>query len=362
MNLKEPFADDFAKFHSYHLKGSELNPLDPQELRRKKSVQSKLSLSAATAGLGSLGLVTAAGVARKKPGMLRIAPENAAKTADSLKDKGFAVGSVGAGIGGIGGINFASIQRSEANEAKKRKKSPVKKAYNAYTGTESKRYTPKLAFNSPNPEKRREQRQALYTPALAAGGAGAVAARNKIGRATEKADVKTHNKLRDNNVARLARVATDTSNQSKEAFVTNKQPYKDAKAEFKVQAQRFKNYPRPPSNGVTPQEFKDVKNDFRQAKKAKRAAKSQYKAEKKTAKALNAQSKMSDAADVKTAQQKYLKALREPTITSSPKAFKRGKQGAIVGGAGLVALGVGNEIHRRTSGKSYKGHFDKYKN
>ena len=86
------------------------------------------------------------------------------------------------------------------------------------------------------------------------------------------------------------------------------------------------------------------------------------KAQKKAqARAKKFEAKGKPPAGAASAEHAWRSAYSQPKTTSAPKALKRGKIGAIVGGAGLLGLATGNEIHRRKGGKPFKGHFDKYK-
>ena len=99
----------------------------PEQLRRRKALQAKLSTGAAVTGLAGLAGIGASSIIRHKPQTAakivpalknRIASEGAAKVADDLKDKSYVAGALSTGIGSVGSLNFASIQRAEAKKRK----------------------------------------------------------------------------------------------------------------------------------------------------------------------------------------------------------------------------------------------------
>ena len=336
MELNRPFSDNYiSKREGKGLKGGVNNPMTPAELKDRKKTQSRLSLAGSAAGLTGLGLIGTAAIARKKPGLFNIKPtenstkiarhlnslggkattpkqERANQIAGKIKDKGYIAGSIAGGIGGIGGLNFAAINRAEANKGKHGK---VKKAYNAYTGTETNNYTPKRAKRSPKPDKNRERRQALYTPAATLGASGLVAGAGPIG--SKYADKKAGKTVRLKNVVRT-----------------------DTKALGNLDAKLKENLDNaPPAN---PHHTDRVGH----ANRTKWAAERRH-----------LEIEQGKASDKLKASSESLNDLRGKRA----KFKAKGKTAAFIGAGAVAAAGVGNEIHRHKSGKSYKGNFDHYK-
>lgn len=108
---------------------SKSQPMSDAQLRRKKSVQAKLSTGSAVAGLTGLAGLGTAAIVRRHPNTFikipvlgpQIKGQGAAKVADSLKDKSYIAGATSTGIGGIGSLNFAQIQRAESHKRNQNK-------------------------------------------------------------------------------------------------------------------------------------------------------------------------------------------------------------------------------------------------
>ena len=400
MHLNHPFRenfsaggsrDSFAKADTRpHLKGSVNNPMTTPELKNRKKWHSRTSLTASTLGLGGLGVIGAAAIARKKPGMLGIKAKAgskvANKTALGIKDKGYLLGSAAGGVGGVGGLNFAAIQRAESNKGKHKpvvkmyeeyrpatkeetagyrppppsrkaaknsapKKlwavktdemkgqqpalirsegapgpgklvtdfSDLTKSYNAYTGTESANYTPKKAKRSPNPERSRRRRQAIYTPAAAVGAAGLVAGSEKVERAV------------------MSRTGAKAL---KEAQPKHKvADYKKVTSPEEKLAQQAK-------NKVAPNQTRSYMHAMDNLKEAEKITVKRNRAGKRKHGQKVKQAGLDIASDVSA---------------KTSKVKGKGRRAMLVGAGALAAAGVGNEIHRYKSGKTYKGNFDHYR-
>ena len=113
---------------------SQSGTLTNKEIKRKKSTQAKLSSASGALALGSLGVIGASALARKKPKLFKIKPNQAGKVADAIKDKGYIIGSTGAGVGALGSLNFAQISRAEANKNIRKQMSDKEKDALTYTG------------------------------------------------------------------------------------------------------------------------------------------------------------------------------------------------------------------------------------
>lgn len=108
--------------------------LTNKQIKEKKSTQAKLSSASGALALGSLGVIGASAIARKKPKLFKIKQAQASKIADNIKDKGYIIGSTGAGIGALGSLNFAQISRAEANKGVRKNMKSKKRDAVTYGG------------------------------------------------------------------------------------------------------------------------------------------------------------------------------------------------------------------------------------
>lgn len=373
MELRAPFAEDFAK---YHLKGSEKNPLTDDELRSRKRLNSRLLLTTSTLGLTGLGSIMVAGAMRKNPKLFNIKNGNkfvrdkntgtkyrvADRKAQKLKDKGYIIGSTAGGIGGINGINFAGIQREES---RRRMAGAVKKNYNAYTGTDSRRYTPKVSRFHADPERSRQRRAIAYTPLAAAGGGAMIAGHKKIGELAESRGVEFKNIDASSNKQiksyREAKKARKTLDRKSRMASRKYNPSKLKAADDLAHKKRVNGQWTAYHDYTSAKTNSQMSKDSIRRKKEKWQATPEYKKWQKH-KARKIKAKNTSAAAKQGA--KRFASLDKPTkpIKSMPKLRTGGKVAAIAGGTGLIGAGVYNEVQRHKSGRPYKSYFDQYKN
>lgn len=347
-DLKVPYAEDFAK---YHMKGSTENRMSDAELRKKKKLQSRLSLTGSVLGLAGLGTLAGAGIVRRKPKLFGVKDvirndkftgvpyRNRDRVAQKIKDKGYILGSTAGGVGGVGGINFAAIQREES-----RRRAPVAKSdYSIYSQN---RYEPRVSRSSPDPERTRRRRQALTTPGLSLAGGALIAGSNQVGSAAEKlGSVKGPfqrfaDKTRYLTEMHQANAQQELSRATADASVAQSAA-EDAKNSA-ARARRNANARNRPSRSS-----ERAVNEASEASRNLRAS------------SLAAESAKADAVeDAKISQSRP----KPKPVKDIKWARKAGKYGAI--GLGTAALGgaVANEVQRHNGGKSYKGSWDKYKN